>query len=76
MVAVTPGNLGVYEATAFFVYQYVGLPPDTALGLALLQHVCYLLPMTGVGYLVLWYRNLSPFELGESVTDVPVTVKD
>jgi hypothetical protein len=46
------------------------------LGLALLQHVCYLVPMTGVGYLVLWYRNLSPFQLGVSVGDVRVTVKD
>ena len=76
MVAVTPGNLGVYEATVFFVYQYIGLPADTALGLALLQHVCYLLPMTGVGYLVLWYRNLSPAQLRVSVSDVRATVKD
>ena len=58
MVAVVPGNLGVYEATVFFVYQYVGATPEQALGLALFQHLCYLIPLAGTGYLLVLVQNL------------------
>jgi len=60
MVPVAPGNLGVYEAAVFFVYQYLGLPPEQALGLALLQHLCLLIPNIGTGYLTLLVRNFYP----------------
>ena len=60
MVPVSPGNLGVYEAAVFFVYQYLGLPVEQALGLALLQHICLLIPNIGTGYLILLYRNFYP----------------
>ncbi len=60
MVPVSPGNLGVYEAAVFFVYQYLGLPAEQALGLAILQHVCLLIPSIGTGYLILIYRNFYP----------------
>ncbi len=57
MVGVVPGNLGVYEATVFFVYQYVGASPEQALGLAVIQHVCYLIPLAGTGYLFVVAQN-------------------
>lgn len=53
VLPITPGNFGVYEGTAFLVYQFCGLAPESALSLALLQHLCFLLPMVGTGYLVL-----------------------
>lgn len=60
MVPVSPGNLGVYEAAVFFVYQYLGLPAEQALGLALLQHILLLIPYIGTGYLILLLRNFFP----------------
>lgn len=60
MVPVAPGNLGIYETTVFFVYQYLGLPAEQALGLAILQHLCLLIPHIGAGYLILIFRNFYP----------------
>ncbi len=60
MVPVAPANLGVYEAAAFFMYQYLGIPPEQALGLALFQHLCLLIPIIGAGYCVLLIRNFFP----------------
>jgi uncharacterized membrane protein YbhN (UPF0104 family) len=51
IVSVTPGNLGVFEAASFAAYRLTGVSPEHALTLSLLQHVCYLIPMLGVGYL-------------------------
>ena len=51
IVSVSPGNLGVFEAASFAAYRLTGVSPEHALTLSLLQHVCYLLPMVGVGYL-------------------------
>jgi len=50
IVSVSPGNLGVYEAASFAAYRLTGVTPEHALTLSLLQHVCYLIPMVGVGY--------------------------
>ena len=58
MVAVAPANLGVYEATVFIVYRYLGATPEQALGLALLQHLCFLIPMVGTGYFLILFRNV------------------
>lgn len=55
VLPITPGNFGVYEGTAFLVYQFCGLGPESALSLALLQHFCFLIPMVGTGYLVLLF---------------------
>ena len=52
-----PGNLGVYEATVFFIYQYLGIEPDQAIALALTQHLCFLLPLAGTGYVFILLRN-------------------
>ncbi|KMP11657.1 hypothetical protein UZ36_03745 [Candidatus Nitromaritima sp. SCGC AAA799-C22] len=60
MVPLAPGNLGVYEATVFFIYKYLGVSPEQALGLALVQHLCFLLPLAGTGYIFLLTRNFIP----------------
>ncbi len=56
MVSVAPANLGVYEGSAFLAYRWLGVDPRTALGLAVVQHLAYLLPMAGGGWLavLLW----------------------
>lgn len=60
MMPIAPANVGVYEAMVFAAYRYVGLPVETALGLAVVQHVCFLLPMLATGYLTLTLRQLRP----------------
>lgn len=52
-ISLTPGNLGVYEAAAYAAYVSLGVPRDTALGVAIAGHLAYLLPFVGIGYLVL-----------------------
>ena len=71
MVPVSPGNLGVYEAAVFFVYQYLGLPLEQALGLALLQHLCLLIPNIGTGYLILLFRNIYPIRPHQAKEEIP-----
>jgi uncharacterized membrane protein YbhN (UPF0104 family) len=51
MLPISPGNLGAYEASVFFVYRYLGVSPELALSLAIVQHVCFMLPAVGIGYL-------------------------
>jgi uncharacterized protein (TIRG00374 family) len=53
MIPLAPGNLGTYEAGVFFAYQYLGVPTDTSLALALVQHACFMIPAVGVGYVLL-----------------------
>jgi uncharacterized protein (TIRG00374 family) len=60
LVPVAPANIGVYEAMVFAAYRYMGVPADVALGLAVVQHVCFLVPMLGTGYLTLTLRHLLP----------------
>ncbi|MAX17796.1 MAG: hypothetical protein CMH73_06455 [Nitrospina sp.] len=55
VLPITPGNFGVYEGTAFLAYQFCGLAPELAFSLALLQHICFLVPMAGTGYVVLLF---------------------
>jgi glycosyltransferase 2 family protein len=62
ILPITPGNFGVYEGTAFLVYQFCGLSPELALSLALLQHLCFLVPMVGVGYFVLLFLTSAQKE--------------
>lgn len=52
MASVTPANLGIYEASAVVAYGVVGLEPELAVGAAILQHVAYLLPLAGVGWVI------------------------
>jgi uncharacterized membrane protein YbhN (UPF0104 family) len=53
VVPVAPGNLGVYEATVFACYRFAGTSSGLALALALVQHLCFLLPPLATGYLTL-----------------------
>lgn len=50
LLPISPANLGVYEATVFAAYRYLGVPPEAAMGLALVQHACFLLPSILTGY--------------------------
>ena len=50
MLPISPGNLGAYEAGVFLVYRYLGIAPELALSLAMVQHVCFMIPAVGVGY--------------------------
>lgn len=59
MLPVAPANLGTYEASAFLAYRYLGLAPEHALGLAVAQHVCFLIPTAGLGYAFLSARTFS-----------------
>ncbi|MFI5227651.1 MAG: lysylphosphatidylglycerol synthase transmembrane domain-containing protein [Gemmatimonadales bacterium] len=59
MLPLTPGNLGTYEASVFLAYRYLGVSPELALGLAVAQHACFLLPSVGVGYAFLSRHALS-----------------
>lgn len=56
---VAPGNLGVYEATVYATYRYLGVDSDAALGMAIIQHLAFLLPMIATGYATLTFRSLS-----------------
>lgn len=58
-VMFVPANLGIYEAAVFAAYRLVGVPPDVALGLALVQHACQLVPAIGVGYVILSAERLA-----------------
>jgi uncharacterized membrane protein YbhN (UPF0104 family) len=60
LVPVAPGNLGTYEASAFVVYRSLGVPAHEALGLAIVQHLYFLVPAVGTGYLLLTVRQLRP----------------
>ena len=59
MLPVTPGNLGTYEASVFLAYRYLGVSPELALGIAVAQHVCFLVPSVGIGYVFLSRHALS-----------------
>lgn len=63
LAPVTPANLGVYEAAVFAAYRYTGVGADVALGLSVLQHLCFLLPMLCTGYVMLTVRQLAPRRL-------------
>jgi uncharacterized membrane protein YbhN (UPF0104 family) len=59
MLPVAPGNLGTYEASVFLVYRYLGISPEQALTLAVVEHLCFLLPSVGVGYAFISAHTLS-----------------
>jgi len=50
MLPVAPGNLGVYEGSAFLAYRWAGVEPEAALALAVLQHLTFLAAMGGAGW--------------------------
>jgi uncharacterized protein (TIRG00374 family) len=53
MMSITPANLGVYEGSAFIALRASGVPAEQALAAAVLLHISYLLPVAGVGWMLL-----------------------
>jgi hypothetical protein len=49
LLPIAPANLGVYEATVFATYRFAGTSAELALGIAVVQHLCFLLPMISIG---------------------------
>jgi len=41
LVPLVPGNVGVYEAAVVVAYGWLGVTPERALGIAVVQHLCY-----------------------------------
>lgn len=58
MASVTPANLGVYEASALLAYRLAGVDTEVALGLAVVQHLAYLLPLAGAGWVALAFTGI------------------
>ena len=52
LLPIVPGNVGVYEAAVVLAYARYGVSPEEGLGLAALQHLCYLVALAAPG--VLW----------------------
>lgn len=50
MLPVAPANVGVYEGSAFLAYRWAGVDAESALALAVLQHLAYLAAMGGAGW--------------------------
>jgi len=59
MIPITPGNAGTYEAAVFVAYRHLGLAPEQALSLALVQHLSFVLPSVGVGYLYMSAQTVA-----------------
>jgi uncharacterized membrane protein YbhN (UPF0104 family) len=59
MLPISPGNLGMYEGSVFLTYRYLGIAPELALSLAIVHHVCFMLPAVGVGYFSFSTQALS-----------------
>lgn len=59
LIPVAPANLGIYEATVFAAYRYMGVPADAAVGMALLQHAAFLVPSIVTGYVMATRAQLT-----------------
>lgn len=59
MVSLAPANLGVYEGAAFLAYRSVGVDAETALALAVLQHLAYLVALGGAGWAAVALRRVG-----------------
>jgi uncharacterized membrane protein YbhN (UPF0104 family) len=58
LLPVVPGNLGVYEAAVVLAYAYLAVPPERALGIAVVQHACYFVALALPGYW--WLARATP----------------
>ena len=50
LLPLVPGNVGVFETAVVFAYAWLGVAPERALGLAVVQHVCYVAALALPGY--------------------------
>ena len=51
LVKVVPGNVGVFEAAVVLALTRFGIAPEHALGVAVVQHVCYFVALALPGLL-------------------------
>jgi uncharacterized membrane protein YbhN (UPF0104 family) len=50
LVPIIPGNLGVYEGVVAFIYTRLGIPTEQAVGMAVIQHLCFFVALALPGY--------------------------
>lgn len=50
LLPIVPGKVGVYEASVVLAYAWLGVPPERALGMAVVQHTCYFVALALPGY--------------------------
>ena len=50
LLPLTPGNVGIFEAAVVFAYTWLGVPAEQALGIAVVQHVCYFVALALPGW--------------------------
>lgn len=60
MISVTPAQLGLFEGSALVAYRLAGLEMEVALGAAVLQHIAYLIPFVGSGWVMLAVAGARP----------------
>ena len=54
-IPLVPANLGVYEGAVVLAYTQFGVSAEQALGMAILQHICYLAALALPGYV--WFAR-------------------
>lgn len=60
VVPIAPANIGTYEAASYGAYRLLGFDAELALGIAVIQHLCQLLPAVGAGYVLLSLPRVHP----------------
>lgn len=70
MIPLAPGNLGIFEATVFFIYRFLGVDSALALSLAILYHLVYALPLIGTGYFFSWKWGVKGWRRQEVLRSV------
>ena len=58
LLPVVPGNLGVYEGAVTLAYAWLGVPPERAVGIGIVQHACYFAALALPGYR--WLARSAP----------------
>ena len=59
LIPLVPGNFGVYEGAVVLTYTHLGLSPEQAAGIAVVQHACYFAALALPGYAWLAARGVS-----------------
>jgi uncharacterized protein (TIRG00374 family) len=59
LLPVVPGNLGIYEGVVAFAYVALGVSPERAAAMALVQHACFFASLALPGYLWVGAAGLS-----------------
>jgi uncharacterized membrane protein YbhN (UPF0104 family) len=58
LLPVVPGNVGVFEAAVVLAYGWLGIAPERALGMAVVQHAAYFAALALPGYA--WFAGTVP----------------